>query len=55
MNSTAKTIEELQNRCALLEQQNTELTAKLNWFEEQFRLNQQRRFGRSSEQTVDCQ
>lgn len=51
MNSTAKTIEELQNRCALLEQQNTELTAKLNWFEEQFRLNQQRRFGRSSEQT----
>lgn len=25
-----------------------ELTAKLNWYEEQFRLNQQRRFGSSS-------
>lgn len=45
------TIEELQKRCALLEQQNAELAAKLRWFEEQFRLSQQRRFGSSSEQT----
>jgi transposase len=46
-----KTIDELQNRCALLEQQNAELAAKLRWFEEQFRLSQQRRFGSSSERT----
>jgi hypothetical protein len=51
MNNTAKTIEELQNRCALLEQQNAELTAKLNWFMEQFHLNQHRQFGTSSEKT----
>jgi transposase len=51
MDTAAKTIAELQNRCALLEQQNAELTAKLTWFEEQFRLSQQRRFGPSSEQT----
>lgn len=51
MNNSAQTIEELQNRCAMLEQQNAELTAKLNWFQEQFRLSQQKRFGSSSEQT----
>lgn len=51
MNTTAKTLEELQNRCALLEQQNAELTTKLSWFQEQFRLSQQKRFGVSSEQT----
>ena len=51
MNNTAKTIEELENKCAFLEQENAELTAKLNWFEEQYRLSQQKRFGRSSEQT----
>jgi len=44
-------IEELKNRCALLEQQNAELTAKVNWYEEQFRLSQQKRFGSSSEKT----
>lgn len=52
MNSTAKTIEELENKCALLEQQNAELTNKLNWFEEQLRLSRQKQFGRSSEQTT---
>jgi len=52
MNNTATTNEELQNRCAMLEQQVTELTAKLKWFEEQFRLNQHRLFGSSSEHTV---
>ena len=41
----------LQNKYALLEQNYEELTAKLNWYEEQFRLSQQRRFGTSSEQT----
>jgi len=50
MNST--TIEELQNRCAQLEQENAELTAKLNWFMEQFRLSKHRQFGASSEKTA---
>jgi len=53
MQNTAEVIEKLEIKCALLEQQNTELTAKLNWFEEQFRLGQQRRFGRSSEVTAE--
>lgn len=44
-------IENLQNQNKLLIQQIEELTAKLNWYEEQFRLNQQRRFGKSSEKT----
>ena len=51
MNNTAQTLEELQNRCALQEQQIAELTTKLNWFKEQFLLSQQKRFGSSSEQT----
>lgn len=51
MNNTEKTIEELENKCALLEQQNAELTNKLQWFEEQLRLSRQKQFGRSSEQT----
>ncbi|OPX87947.1 MAG: Transposase IS66 family protein [Pelotomaculum sp. PtaB.Bin104] len=46
-----QTIEELQNRCALLEQQNAQLQAKLTWFEEQFRLSRHQRFGSSSEKT----
>jgi transposase len=46
------TIEGLQEEIALLKQQNAELTAKLNWFEEQFRLSRHQRFGRSSEQTI---
>ncbi|OMF86083.1 hypothetical protein BK147_30965 [Paenibacillus sp. FSL R7-0337] len=33
------------------EQENAELTAKLQWYEEQFRLAQQKRFGTSSEKT----
>jgi len=51
MENAETIIQELENRCALLEQQNAELTSKVSWFEEQFRLSQQRRFGRSSEQT----
>ncbi|GEA15860.1 hypothetical protein E308F_21040 [Moorella sp. E308F] len=42
------TIEELRERCVQLEQQNAELTAKLNWFMEQFRLSKKRQFGVSS-------
>lgn len=41
----------LQNKYAVLEQNCAELIAKLNWYEEQFRLSQQKRFGASSEQT----
>ena len=44
---------DLQERCKQLEQQVAELTARLKWFEEQFRLSQQRRFGASSEKTTD--
>jgi len=51
MDNTAKTLEELQNKCSMLEQQNAELTVKLNWYQEQYRLSQIKRFGSSSEQT----
>lgn len=51
MNNTAEIIKKLELKCALLEQQNAELTAKLTWFEEQFRLSQHRKFGASSEKT----
>ena len=44
-------LEQLQMENALLRQEMAELIAKLSWFEEQFRLSQQRRFGKSSEQT----
>ena len=44
-------IENLQNQNKVLIHQIEELTAKLNWYEEQFRLNQERRFGKSSEKT----
>jgi transposase len=45
-------IYELEDKIALLQNEKAELLAKLNWFEEQFRLNQHKRYGRSSEQTV---
>jgi len=45
------TIEELRERCVQLEQQNAELTAKLNWFMEQFRLSKKKQFGSSSQRT----
>ncbi|MBD0380993.1 IS66 family transposase [Paenibacillus sp. WST5] len=52
------TLEELQQHNAKLEQQNhqqerelAELSAKLKWYEEQFRLTQHKRFGASSEKT----
>ncbi len=43
---------ELQDKIALLENDKAELQAKLNWFEEHFRLNQHRLYGCSSEKTV---
>ena len=49
------TIEELKDHCAQLEQQNAELTAKLNWFTEQLRLSQHRQFGASSEKTLPAE
>jgi len=44
-------IDDLKNRCVKQQFQIEELTAKLNWYEEQFRLSQQIRFGTSSEKT----
>lgn len=44
-------LENLQNTCAMQENQIEELTAKLNWYEEQMRLSNQKRFGTSSEKT----
>ncbi|MCL5290179.1 MAG: IS66 family transposase [Firmicutes bacterium] len=52
ISETTATIEELKQENAFLKQQVAELAAKLNWFEEQFRLSQHQRFGRSSEQTI---
>lgn len=51
LHNTAETLEVLQNKCAVLEHENQELTAKVKWYEEQFRLSQNRRFGASSEKT----
>jgi transposase len=42
---------ELEKQTAALEKQNTELPARLRWFEEQVRLAQHRQFGSSSEKT----
>lgn len=52
---TTDIIVDLQKKCERLEQQNAELTAKLHWFEEQFRLSKHRQFGSSSEQTIQEQ
>lgn len=42
----------LQEKISMLEHQQAELMAKLNWFEEHYRLDQHRLYGRSSEKTV---
>lgn len=42
---------DIHNKCAKLEHENQELKAKLNWYEEQYRLSKHNQFGRSSEQT----
>ncbi len=46
---------EMRRYCEALEQTVAELTAKLRWYEEQFRLSQHRRFGSSSERTPQGQ
>lgn len=55
MENTAQMIQELQNLCALQQQQIAELTAKLTWYEEQFRLSKKKQFARSSEQSGEKQ
>ena len=42
----------LKERNASLENEKAELSAKLNWFEEHYRLDQHRLYGRSSEKTI---
>lgn len=42
----------LEDKVSSLENKNIELTAKLSWFEEQYRLDQHRLYGRSSEKAV---
>ena len=49
---TDKTREELAQENQVLAQKNTELEAKVAWFEEQFRLAKHRQFGASSERSV---
>ena len=49
MENTAQMIQELQDLCARQAQMIETLTVKLGWYEEQYRLSQQRRFGRKSE------
>jgi transposase len=55
MENTTQKIQELQTLCALQAQQIAELTAKVNWYEEQYRLSQKRRFGRLSERSDENQ
>ena len=50
-----QTIDKLQEENLLLKQQIAELSTKVKWFEEQFRLNRHRQFGASSEQTPATQ
>ncbi|MBE3087913.1 MAG: IS66 family transposase, partial [Chloroflexi bacterium] len=50
-NLAEKSREELQQICVVLSEKNAQLEAKLQWFEEQFRLAKHRQFGASSEKT----
>ncbi len=54
-NTTKYSMEDLQNKCTMQEQQIQELTAKLNWYEEQYKLGKQKQFGASSEKIVSNQ
>jgi len=49
--NSALIIDQLSDKILQLEQQNAELNAKLRWYEEQFRLSRQKKFGVSSEKT----
>lgn len=55
LNIDGNTNTSLEDICKLQAQQIEELTARLNWYEEQFKLSQQKRFGASSEQTTSDQ
>jgi len=50
--NAAMVIEELRRENSRLKEQVAELTAKVNWFMEQFKLAKRRQFGSSSERTV---
>src|SRR5690625_1137937 len=49
--SVDATITEHKAYCAALEQRNAELSAKVHWLEEKFRLAMKQRFGSSSERS----
>lgn len=49
--NTDENIEGLKDQISVQQQQIEELSAKLKWYEEQFRLSQKQRFGASSEKT----
>ena len=62
MENTAEIIQDLYDKLSKLEQQNSELTqhnselqAKVNWYEEQMRLANQNKYGRSREKHDDSQ
>lgn len=55
VNNATQIIEQLNDEVLALRQQNAELDAKVKWYEEQFRLSQQQRFGSSSEKTDSMQ
>ena len=49
MENTAQMIQDLLNLCARQAEQIADLSAKLSWYEEQYRLSQQQRYYRKSE------
>jgi len=51
MSLQIETVETYRLKCERLAQENAELLTKVQWYEEQFRLSQQRLYGKSSEQT----
>lgn len=53
--SAAEVIDQQKQEIDLLKQQNAELTAKVEWFMEQFKLAQHRQFGASGEKTLSSE
>jgi len=51
LDKPSETTEDLQVQVVKLQSQVDELAAKVKWYEEQFRLSQQKKFGASSERT----
>ncbi len=49
--NSAQVIEQLNDKILIQEQQIAELTARIKWYEEQFRISRQKQFGASSEKT----